>query len=542
MTYTQGMGMDRDRLKARWDKAKHSIITQMMLFVLAVVVVGIGLRLTILRTILNEDVVALSSAHQLAIAEYAARDVDDKLKLRLELLNGLAAMTAPPPGSPTLQLSEWLAGHRVILSFFPAGLTLYGPDGTILGASNSHTAAADPEWLAQKGKSPISKPFRLPDGTSALAFAAPILDSQGNTAALLTGITPIAAANFLGPIQEERVGKTGSFLLVAPQHGIFVAAGDPRKVLAPLPGPRRNQLHDRAMAGYRGAGITTNIDGVEELSAIAEIPTAGWFLVARTPTTEAMQPVRHVVKLVMFGSVVIPIVVLGALLAILLYVLRPLALSAKQLHQMASGEMEIRPLPIIRDDEVGELAKGFNFLLGVLRDKERDLLETQENLRHMAHHDPLTGLPNRAMFEDRLDQALLRAERQGQGFALLYMDLDGFKPINDQGGHAAGDAMLQHVAARLLDSVRKSDTVARIGGDEFAILLDEVTSLDAAAAVAEQCRANAASPLCLGNRDWSIGLSIGIACYPGDGKSAGELLRHADNAMYQAKQSVKAAQ
>lgn len=534
--------MDRQHLMAKWDKAKHSIITQLMLFVLAVVVVGVGLRLTILRTVLNDDVVALSSAHQLAIAEYAARDVDDKVKLRLELLTGLAAMTAPPPGSPALQLSEWLAGHRVILSFFPAGLTLYGPDGTILGASNSHTVTIDPIWLAQKAKNPISKPFRLPDGTPALAFAAPIHTPQGGLAALLTGITPIAADNFLGPIQEESVGQTGNFLLVAPQHGLFVAAGDPRKVLAPLPRPGLNPLHDRAMTGYRGAGITINADGVEELSAIADIPTAGWFLVARTPTTEAMQPVRHVVKLVVFGSVVVPIVVLGAVLTILLYVLRPLRQSAKQLHQMASGESMIRPLPIVRDDEVGELAKGFNFLLGVLRDKERALLETQENLRHMAHHDPLTGLPNRAMFEDRLDQALLRAERQGQGFALLYMDLDGFKPINDQCGHAAGDTMLRHVAERLLDSVRKSDTVARIGGDEFAILLDEVTAPQAAALVAEQCQANAASPVSLGDRDWSIGLSIGIACYPGDGKSAGELLRHADNAMYQAKKCIKAAQ
>lgn len=537
--------MDKDRLKSKWRKARRSIVTRMLMLALAVVVVGVGLRLFILRTILNEDVVTLSSSHQLAIAEYAARDIDDKLKLRLEMLSGLALMSLIQPESPVSAVSEWLAGRRIVLSFFPAGLTLYNAEGRVLGASNLPAAELNRAWLAQVAqddKARVSPPFRLSDGTPALAFASPVHDAQGRVAAILTGSTPIGADNFLRAVQDEGVGKTGSFLLVSPQDGMFVTAGDPGKVMKPVPPPGVNPLHDRAMAGYRGAGITVNADGVEELSAMVSIPTTGWFLVARTPTAEALQPTKHIVKLVMFGSVLAPIVVLGALLAILFYVLRPLTQSAKQLHQMANGETQIRPLPVVRDDEVGEVAKGFNFLLGVLRQQEQALLETQEKLRHMAHHDGLTGLPNRAMFEDRLDQALLRAERQGQGFAVLYMDLDGFKPINDQLGHAAGDAMLRHVAARLLDSVRKSDTVARIGGDEFAILLDDVTTLEAAALVAQQCRVNAATPLTLGDRDWSIGLSIGIACYPEHGKSAGELLRHADNSMYLAKQAVKAAQ
>ncbi|WP_291717484.1 diguanylate cyclase [Magnetospirillum sp. 64-120] len=537
--------MDQDRLKSKWHKVRRSIVTRMMMLALVVVVVGIGLRLTILRTILNEDVVALSSSHQLAIAEYAARDINDKLKLRLEMLSGLAMMSPPDPDAPVSRMSEWLAGRRIILSFFPSGLTLYSLDGRILGASNVPAAELPPDWIAkvaQDDKAQVGKPLRLPDGTPAVVFAAPVHDTKGRATAILTGTTPIAADNFLRPVQEEAVGQSGSFLLVSPQDGLFVTAGDPRKILKPVPPPGLNPLHDRAMAGYRGTGITTNIDGVEELSAMVSIPTAGWFLVARTPTTEAMRPVQHIVKLVLFGSLLVPIVVLGALLAILFYVLRPLTQSARQLHQMANGETQIRPLPIIRDDEVGEVAKGFNFLLNVLRQQEQALLETQEKLRHMAHHDGLTGLPNRAMFEDRLDQALLRAERQDQPFALLYMDLDGFKPINDQVGHAAGDSMLRHVADRLLDSVRKSDTVARIGGDEFAVLLGEVATQDAAALVAEQCRINAGKPITLGGRDWSIGLSIGIACYPEHGKSAGELLRHADNSMYQAKQSIKAAQ
>ena len=537
--------MNTDRLQSRWRKARRSIVTRMMLLSLAVVVVGVGIRLVLLRTILTEDVTALSSAHQMAIAEYAARDVENKVRLRLDLLAGLAAGIAERMGGRAGELPDWLNGQRLALSFFSEGLVLATPDGRLLATTRGRPAEPDGAWLARvaaDGAADVGKPFRL-DGTGApaLTFAVPVRDAGGTVAAVLAGTSAIDAENFLRALSVEKVGQTGDFLLVDPHHNLFVTAGAPERVLKPLPPPGINPLHDQAMAGYRGAGITTNIHGVEELAAIATVPTPGWFLVARTPTVEAMQPVRHLLKLVLAGSLLIPVVVLGALVTILASVLRPLTQAASQLHRMASGEMEIRALPVVRDDEVGDVAKGFNFLLGVLHDKERALLESQKQLRHLAHHDLLTGLPNRAMFEDRLEQALLRATRQDICFAVLYVDLDDFKPINDSLGHAAGDAMLRHVARQLSTAVRQSDTVARIGGDEFAILLGDLDSPASAKPVAEQCRLAASQPLVIAGTPCRVGLSIGIACHPGDGRSVGELLRHADHAMYQTKQARKAA-
>jgi diguanylate cyclase (GGDEF)-like protein len=153
----------------------------------------------------------------------------------------------------------------------------------------------------------------------------------------------------------------------------------------------------------------------------------------------------------------------------------------------------------------------------------------------MAYHDALTGLPNLQLFRDRLTQGLHYAQRHEGGLALLYLDLDGFKPVNDRYGHAAGDAVLQEIARRVSGLLRKSDTVARLGGDEFAVIL--TGSPDTAGLVAEKCREAICLPIRFEGHDISVGVSIGIACFPGDGASEEELLRKADGAMYEAKRS-----
>lgn len=536
--------MTQDRLKSRWHQVRRSLITRMLLVALLVVSLGFAARLVVLRTVLTGDVTELSASHQLAIAGYAARDVEDKVRLRLDLLSGLAPTAAEWIEAHPGGLAEWLSGQRLVLSFFAKGLFVADPEGRVVATTAGASVEPGSDWLRQVGgqdRPSVGTPFPAADDRApSLSFAVPLRAPDGTRLGVLGGVTAIQSAGFLHALVHEKVGQGGSFLLVAPAHHTFVVGpeGTPR----PLPAPGINPLHDRAMAGYRGSGVTTNARGEQELSAIADVPTPGWFLVARMPMAEATQPLGHLRILVVIGGVIVPLLVLTVLAITLPRLFRPLTECATLLHKMASGEIAIRALPVVRDDEVGDVAKGFNFLLGVLRDKEHTLLETQARLRHMAHHDPLTGLPNRAMFEDRLDQALLRGERQGEGFAVLYIDLDGFKPVNDSAGHAAGDAMLRHVARRLEACLRKSDTVARIGGDEFAILLGDVADLDAALLVAAQCRATASQPMEFGDRQLAVGLSIGCACYPRDGKSAGELLRHADHAMYQAKQAGKAAQ
>jgi len=157
-------------------------------------------------------------------------------------------------------------------------------------------------------------------------------------------------------------------------------------------------------------------------------------------------------------------------------------------------------------------------------------------MSHMAQHDALTELPNRVLVRDRLTQALQRARRHMGHLAVLFIDLDGFKRVNDAFGHAVGDRLLQSVAARLAASVRKSDTVSRLGGDEFVILLPEIAHFVDAADIAEKIIDNLETPHRIGRHRIKVGASIGISTYPASGDDAETLIASADSAMYHAKE------
>jgi diguanylate cyclase (GGDEF)-like protein/PAS domain S-box-containing protein len=161
--------------------------------------------------------------------------------------------------------------------------------------------------------------------------------------------------------------------------------------------------------------------------------------------------------------------------------------------------------------------------------------ELSHKLARLALHDSLTDVPNRTLLSDRLDQALMRADRTGSSVALLYIDLDRFKHINDSLGHAVGDELLRSVAKRLLSCVRSSDTVSRQGGDEFLVLLSDVVQAHDAALCAEKIIAALELPHRIADHDLRITASVGIATYPDDASDAEKLLRNADFAMYQAK-------
>ncbi|SDJ15236.1 GGDEF domain-containing protein [Pseudomonas abietaniphila] len=160
-----------------------------------------------------------------------------------------------------------------------------------------------------------------------------------------------------------------------------------------------------------------------------------------------------------------------------------------------------------------------------------------DRLKSMAQYDQLTQLPNRMLLQERLLQSLERAKNSKGRLALLYLDLDKFKQVNDTLGHAAGDLLLQEVAHRLKQCVRETDTVARIGGDEFVILLDRVNSAEDSGKVAEKICKTLNVPMVLKGHDWQILPSIGIANYPENATDLAQLFRHADEAMYTAKKS-----
>lgn len=205
-------------------------------------------------------------------------------------------------------------------------------------------------------------------------------------------------------------------------------------------------------------------------------------------------------------------------------------------NRRKNGELYVQraTLSLIRDAE-GQVINH----VGVFSDVTDERQEA-ERIRYRASYDALTGLPNRSLLHDRLSQSLAKASREQGILAVLFLDLDGFKPVNDIMGHLVGDQLLMAVAQRLKDCVRESDTVARIGGDEFVIVLPDVTGVDDASLVAGKVVQSLHERFILENGNAAqIGTSIGIALYPENGLTAEELIRRADQSMYRAKQAGK---
>jgi diguanylate cyclase (GGDEF)-like protein/PAS domain S-box-containing protein len=177
-------------------------------------------------------------------------------------------------------------------------------------------------------------------------------------------------------------------------------------------------------------------------------------------------------------------------------------------------------------------------LMGITREIN-ELKRTELNLQHLATHDTVTGLPNRYLMIDRLSQILAHAKRAGVGFAVLFLDVDDFKTINDEHGHDFGDLVLQAMGRKLVGAIRASDTVARIGGDEFVLILEGLAGREAAPIVAAKIREKLARPFTVQGKRIKATASIGISVYPDNGADPEVLVRAADYAMYLAKRAGK---
>ena len=207
---------------------------------------------------------------------------------------------------------------------------------------------------------------------------------------------------------------------------------------------------------------------------------------------------------------------------------RPVMLESRRVAILGVGFFDDAPVDASLDGPMDSF--GQRLSLAVARH------EREERLFRKAHYDALTGLPNRLLFRERFDEELRRVRDGAPGGALLYLDLDDFKQVNDSLGHGAGDQMLTVVGQRLRACVKGSDTVARIGGDEFTVMLRELPDAATAQTVARRILDALSAPIWLGGEGRRIGVSVGIAAFPADGLDRDGLLRHADAAMYRAKQ------
>ncbi|KAF1045140.1 MAG: putative signaling protein [Herbaspirillum frisingense] len=432
---------------------------------------------------------------------------------------------------------EWLRERQDLMPLFAQGLFVADSHGLIIvdyptiNGRRALSLAPYPDYQrVLAGATVIGEPLTSPmSGHPILPMATPLRDADGKVAGLLGGTTELNAPGFLEHLQQARLGPSGGFQLISPTQRIVIAANDPVLVFTPLPPTGQDPMMDRALEGFRGNGVGLSANGVDEIKAFASVPGTGWFVTASLPLAAALPTVDRMRALIARGGVIQGGLTFLLVAMTYLWFFRPLRRAAALADKMTRGEIPLSPLPVARRDEVGHLTMAFNGLLARLK-------LHQSELQHQAHHDVLTGLPNRMMLAERMQSALAHACRESSGIALLFLDLDGFKPINDTLGHKAGDIVLQEVTRRLRQVARHGDTLARVGGDEFVLLVTDLRPPfdNGARVLAEKCIKAVSEPLLLAQGEYRLGVSIGIAAC--DGRcDADSLLQAADKAMYSAK-------
>ena len=736
---------------------------------------------------LRQDMQALLGQQQFSAVSMIAAGLNEELEDRLLALETLAAAVTPASMGNPAALQAILEQRPYIQKLFNAGLFITSTQGTALadvprsagrlGVNYSDRESVSgplKDGLPRIGRPSLGKKLQAP----IFSLTVPVFDAQGRVMGALVGTINLGMPNFLDKIVGERAGKSGGYVLIAPQHQLFVTATDKRLIMQPLPALGQNAMHDQYRQGYEGYGVAQSALGVEELTAAKGIPRAGWFIVAALPTAEAFAPINAMQQRMWLATVVLTLLAGGLTWWITAWMLRrqlsPVLAAASALDSMADANQPARPLQVEVPDEIGELIGGFNRLLassgqreallkqildtssvaiflvnkdgritqanrrmaemfgwprealdgmeyvGLIHPAERDLgrqkmlallgsqiqsvdverrywradqsefwghltgqrfvdangvdrglvgviadvsqrrqaeaelhivataFESQQGIaitdaghmilrvnkafteitgysaeeavgrnprllssgrhdatfyaemwncitrqgkwqgeiwnRHksgevfpewltitavknsaaqtthyvatfsditdrkaaedqiksLAFFDPLTKLPNRRLLMDRLEQALATSARHKRKGALLFVDLDNFKTINDTLGHDKGDLLLQQVAQRLSHCTREGDTVARLGGDEFVVMLenlgeDVLEAATQAEAVGDKILTALNQTYPLAGYAHRSTPSIGVTLFGDQPESIDEPLKRADLAMYQAK-------
>jgi diguanylate cyclase (GGDEF)-like protein len=511
-----------------------SVATRLLLLALCIVTIGMVVRYFTLISFLREDLSQAVVGQQQALASYVAHDIDGKLSQRQSVLQNLASTLPPALLAQPGALHAWLKQHLAINPWFSEGVTVFTPRGLALTRYSPQLGSStfltlDPVLLnsGRTGDVAIGRPRLDPRRKIAvLSIVAPIKNRRHQVTALLVGTTALSSPGFLDSLMPQNNNRTpGGLLLVSPRDRLMVTPS-----VSGLQLSRANPALTSAAAPIANQSDISSTAG-ETVIASAAVPSTGWRVVAYLPGSivfSAISKVQHF----FFKNAALAIVAFTLITGCgLLLVFRPLFHAARHADRMTRGELPLEPLPALRNDEVGHLIAAFNRLLSKLR-------HHQAELARMAHHDPLTGLPNRMLLSDRLQQVLAQAKRKQTRVGLLFLDLDGFKQINDTFGHKAGDEALRQIAQRLNSMIRQEDTLARIGGDEFVLLLSDlgVDAQEAVNTVAAKCIQALDTPIKIADQACLVGVSIGIAIGNQDSTSDA-LLQAADRAMYLAKKT-----
>ena len=383
------------------------------------------------------------------------------------------------------------------------------------------------------------------EGKPTLRLATPVADANGTVVGVV--VIDIDLAGMLKRLQSDLPSDYQVYL--ANEWGDFLVHPDASKTFGfdrgrrflmqdsfPVTKPLFEQAHSEVLAN----GLTRPRQAAGQVLAFVRRPFGGsegnrFIVLGLAKPLEDVLSGAH-----LLGDSIIRMVLIFSCLSVLLAIVAARAVT-KPLHVLAYAATHLfaghatYTLPLKRTDEIGVLARCFDRLRREIKAQMDVLHNKQSELVHLATHDTLTGLPNRMLFMQKLESAIDEATRRNEGLAVLFVDLDRFKQINDQFGHAIGDKVLSAVARRLKQVLCSADVVARLGGDEFIVLIEGPRVAEAAPGIASRIMETLNQPLVMEGHGMTVGASIGISQFPDDSGTAEELLLNADAAMYAAK-------
>jgi diguanylate cyclase (GGDEF)-like protein len=520
-------------------KPYRSIKLKVALAATVIFLTAVGIISAVQLRQLRSETVRMLSDQQFTLVTRLATEIDEKLETRRAVLASEAASMPADIVNSEKRLRARYDNETALHTLFD-GFSVISTRGSVV-----YTTRETPGWSTvnvsdrpyfkevMASHAPvITEPFlgklqKLPR----IAIAAPIFNVRGEVAAIMVGVLDLLQDNFLGAIGDSRIGREGYFYIVAngPYPVIIAHRNKSRIMQSALPIAAANPSLARALQGYEGTLVGTNSYGLKGLFTFKTLTNANWVLAAVLPQDEAFESITHTERTTLFAALLISVLVAACVWIVIYRLLTPLEDLRVTMQNAISNPGNTRlPLENTALDEIGVLTCKFNELMAA-----RD--HAKEQLEHAARHDILTGLPNRMLFNDRFEQALHRSRRNRQPIALMYVDVDRFKTVNDTLGHGVGDQLLMQFAQRATTCVRASDTVARLGGDEFAILLENVAHADVAGTIAEKLIAAMRVEFNLGEAMVRATASIGIAFVQDLSRNAETILKAADEALYAAK-------
>jgi len=486
-----------------------------------------------MRTVVGDQQQALLAS----VAGYIDQDLDGKRAL----LTGLAEQLDDATLHDARRLQALLARRLTLRNEF-SNLVAFDASGKLVanldGSRNvASLNVANRDYFqaslaAHRGVT--SAPFRSQvSGKPTVLVTEPVYDADGKLVYLLAGAIDLQQPSFFGRLNTLKPGATG-YLFIVTTDGLVVQHPDTRRLLSNVRASGyASPSMLAALKGFEGWVSGVGHTGVPALLSYKRLRTANWIVGSVYPLGEALTPFIDMRFKSLIASAVVAVVagLFGWLTVLRL--LRPLRALRRHVADLAAGGTDISVFNVRRRDEFGDLSRAFYGL-------SRQRAQAETALAALARTDALTGLHNRRMFEETFNIAIARAHRTHTLLALAYLDIDHFKHINDTLGHGMGDRVLVEFAARLKEAVRATDTVARLAGDEFVVIFENLTDPRLPEVMGEKILAAMRAPFVLSDASLAISASVGIAIGAVEGATMEHFLATADAALYAAKEAGRA--